>query len=109
LNIPVWNWGATRSKIRQAALKQQQAQLDLTVAQRTLQGNIDTAFREAQTALAQVNSLRASVDLSTESLRLTILRYEAGEATALEVSTPNPLSARPATPMTMVLCATKWP
>jgi outer membrane protein TolC len=86
LNIPVWNWGATRSKIRQAALKQQQAQLDLTVAQRTLQGNIDTAYREAQISQSQVNSLRGSIDLSTESLRLTILRYQAGEATALEVS-----------------------
>ena len=40
LNIPVWNWGATRSKIKQAALKQQQAELDLTLAQRTLQGNV---------------------------------------------------------------------
>jgi outer membrane protein TolC len=85
LNIPVWNWGATRSKIKQAAFKQQQAELDLTLAQRTLQGNIATAYREAQTALAQVDSLRGSSDLSAESLRLTLLRYQAGEATALEV------------------------
>ena len=86
LNIPIWNWGATRSKIRQAALKEQQAQLDLTVTQRTLQGNIASAHREAEIAQSQVDSLRASVDLATESLRLTILRYQAGEATALEVS-----------------------
>ena len=33
LNIPVWNWGATRSKIRQAELKRDQAQLDLSLAQ----------------------------------------------------------------------------
>jgi outer membrane protein TolC len=85
LNIPVWNWGATRSKIKQAALKQQQAELDLTLAQRTLQGNIASAYREAQTAQAQVDSLRSSSDLSTESLRLTLLRYQAGEANALEV------------------------
>jgi outer membrane protein TolC len=85
LNIPVWNWGATRSKIKQAALKQQQAELDLTLAQRTLQGNIASAYREAQTAQAQVDSLRSSSDLSAESLRLTLLRYQAGEANALEV------------------------
>ncbi|HWF07032.1 MAG TPA: TolC family protein [Bryobacteraceae bacterium] len=85
LNIPVWNWGATRSKIKQAAYKQQQAELDLTLAQRTLQGNLATAYREAQTAMAQVASLRGSSDLSAESLRLTLLRYQAGEATALEV------------------------
>jgi len=85
LNIPVWNWGATRSKIKQAALRQQQAELDLTLAQRTLQGNLASAYREAQTAQAQVDSLRGSSDLSAESLRLTLLRYQAGEANALEV------------------------
>src|SRR4029077_14864462 len=56
LNIPVWNWGATRSKIKQAQFKQQQAELDLTLAQRTLQGNLATAYREAQAAQAQVDS-----------------------------------------------------
>ena len=85
LNIPVWNWGATRSKVKQAEFKQQQAQLDLTLAQRTLQGNLATAYREAQIAQAQIDSLRSSTDLSAESLRLTLLRYQAGEATALEV------------------------
>jgi outer membrane protein TolC len=85
LNIPVWNWGATRSKIKQAQLRQQQAQLDLTLAQRTLLGNLASAYREAQTAQSQVDSLRSSSDLSAESLRLTLLRYEAGEANALEV------------------------
>jgi len=85
LNIPVWNWGATRSKIKQAALRQQQAELDLALAQRTLQGNVASAYREAQTALGQVDSLRSSSDLSAESLRLTLLRYQAGEANALEV------------------------
>lgn len=85
LNIPVWNWGATRSKVRQAAFRQQQAELDLTLAQRTLQGNLASAYSEAQTAQAQLDSLRSSSDLSAESLRLTLLRYQAGEANALEV------------------------
>jgi outer membrane protein TolC len=85
LNIPVWNWGATRSKIKQAAFKRQQAELDLTLAERTLQGNLASFYREAQTAQAQLDSLRSSSDLSAESLRLTLLRYQAGEATALEV------------------------
>lgn len=86
VNIPVWNWGATRSKVRQAELQQQQAQVDLTFAQRTLQSNISSFYLEAQTSLAQLVSLRHSADLAAESLRLTLLRYQAGEATALEVS-----------------------
>jgi outer membrane protein TolC len=85
LNIPVWNWGATRSKIKQAEIKRDQAQADLTLAQRTLQGNIAAFYAEAQGAQAQLDSLRSSVDLANESLRLTLLRYQAGEAAALEV------------------------
>jgi outer membrane protein TolC len=85
LNIPVWNWGAIRSKVKQASLKQQQAELDLTLAQRTLQGNIASYYREAETAQNQIDSLRQSSDLAAESLRLTLLRYQAGEANALEV------------------------
>ncbi len=85
LNIPVWNWGATRSKVKQASLKLDQAKLDLSVAQRTLQSNLATAYAEARGAESQLESLKSSLDLSTESLRLTLLRYQAGEATALEV------------------------
>ncbi len=85
LNIPVWTWGATRSKVKQAELKRDQAQLDLTLAQRTLQGNVAAYYAEARGAQAQLDLLRGSTDLATESLRLQRLRYQAGEATALEV------------------------
>jgi len=85
LNIPIWNWGTTRSKVKQAELRREQAQLDLTLAQRTLAGNVAGQSREAQTAQIQIASLRDSEQLSIENLRLTTLRYRAGEATAFEV------------------------
>jgi outer membrane protein len=85
LTVPVWNWGATRSKVKQAELKRDQAQLDLSLAQRTLQSNLATAYAEARAALGELDSLRSSMTLAAESLRLTVLRYQAGEATALEV------------------------
>jgi outer membrane protein TolC len=85
LTIPLWNWGATMSKVRQAELKVKQAQLDLNLAQRQLLANLHSFYLEAQLALAQLDSLKKSLELATESLRLTILRYQAGEATALEV------------------------
>jgi outer membrane protein TolC len=85
LNIPVWNWGITRSKVNQAELKQAQARIDLSIAERTLQSNIASSYAEARAAQAQLDSLRSSVQLAVESLRLTVLRYQAGEAVALEV------------------------
>jgi outer membrane protein len=85
LNIPVWNWGSTHSKVKQAELRERQAELDLTLAQKQLQSGLAASYGEAQTALGQVTSLRSSADLSADGLRLTLLRYQAGEATALEV------------------------
>jgi outer membrane protein TolC len=85
LNIPVWNWWAGRSKVRQAELKRQQAQLDLVLARKQLDSSLRTSYLEARAALAQLDSLRQSQELSDESLRLTTLRYQAGESSVLEV------------------------
>ena len=85
LSIPIWNWGATRSKVKQAEYREEQARADLTIAQKHLHANISSSYLEAQAAWEQIDSLRAGVTLSAESLRLTLLRYQAGEATVLEV------------------------
>jgi outer membrane protein TolC len=85
LNVPLWNWGAAQSKLTQARLRVQAAKNELTLAQRQLQANVHAFHREAEVARDQVASLRDSLDLSTESLRLTLLRYQAGESSVLEV------------------------
>ncbi len=86
LNIPIWNWGANRSRMKQAELQVQQARNDLSFTQRQLLAELNQFYREAQLASSQVASLQHSMDLSAEGLRLTILRYQAGEATILEVA-----------------------
>jgi outer membrane protein TolC len=85
LNIPVWNWWSTKSKVHQADMKRQQAQLDLELTRKQFISNLHALYLEAQGALAQLDSLRRSMDDSAESLRLTSLRYEAGEVSVLEV------------------------
>ena len=85
LTVPLWTWGATQSRLRQAELRVEQARTELTLAQRQLRANVATFYREAQIARDQVTSLRQSLDLAGESLRLTLLRYQAGEVTVLEV------------------------
>jgi outer membrane protein TolC len=85
LTVPLWTWGAARSKVKQAEFKLQQAKADLTFTQRELLGNLNSYFLEAKAAAAQLASLKHSVDLNQENLRLTVLRYQAGESTAQEV------------------------
>jgi outer membrane protein TolC len=86
LTIPVWNWSATKSRVRQADLRRRQAQLDLVLTERQIMANLRSSYFEAQGALAQLDSLRRSLELSRESLRLTDLRYQAGEVTVLEMT-----------------------
>jgi len=85
LNVPVWNWGAARSKVKQAELRLQQARTDLSFTQRQLLSNLNSFYLEANIASRQMASLKHSLDLAEESLKLTLLRYQAGEVTVLEV------------------------
>ena len=85
LQLPLWNWGASRSKLKSAHLQQEQAKTELSFAQRKMVADLKAFYAEAQTARTELDSLRQSADLAAESLRLTTLRYQAGEATALEV------------------------
>ncbi len=85
LIFPLWNWGVTRSKIRQAELRENQARLELTQAQKQLLSDLGSFYAQARSALEQLDSLRNSLALATESLRLTLLRYQAGEISVLEV------------------------
>jgi outer membrane protein TolC len=85
LTVPLWTWGAARSRVKQADLKLQQAKNDLSYTQRNLLASLDAFYREAALARTQLASLHESVDLSRQSLDLTTLRYQAGEVSVLEV------------------------
>jgi outer membrane protein TolC len=85
LNIPVWNWGATQSKVKQAELNRDQAKIELGFTQRQLLANLQSFYHEVETSRAQLDLLRQSYDLAVESERLTTLRYQSGESTILEV------------------------
>ncbi|HEX5434284.1 MAG TPA: TolC family protein [Candidatus Angelobacter sp.] len=85
LNIPVWNWGATHSKIVQADLKRKLAQRELSFAQRKLLADMRTLYNEAAAARDELDLLKNSAGLAAESLRLTTLRYQGGEASVLDV------------------------
>lgn len=85
LQLPVWNWGAGRSQVKQASLRRDQARVELSAAQRQLLAKLHMLYDEAQAAHAELDSLNQSAELAADSLRLTNLRYQAGEALVLEV------------------------
>lgn len=85
LDIPVWDWLSTQHKIRQAQILRDAAKTTLTATQRRLIAQLDESYAEASVARDQLKSLEVSAETAKESLRLTRLRYMAGEGTVLEV------------------------
>lgn len=85
LMLPIWNWGATQSRVRQAQLRRDQAKVELSYTQRKLLAEMRSLYSEAETALNELAGLQRSSELAADSLRLTTLRYKNGEATVLEV------------------------
>jgi outer membrane protein TolC len=85
LNIPIWNWGATQSRVKQAELRRDQSKRELSLAQRKLLAEIRSLYAEAETALNEQEGLSRSAQLAEESLKLVTLRYRNGESTVLEV------------------------
>ena len=85
LEIPVFSWGSDWSKLKQAKLRRDQSQVELSYAQRRLLSHLRQFYNEAETARSEMESLASSAEIAAESLRLTTMRYQAGESTVLEV------------------------
>jgi len=85
IQIPIWSWGASVSKLKQANLRRGQARVELTYAQRKILSDLRAFYSESETARSELESLNQSAELAAESLRLTNMRYQAGESTVLEV------------------------
>jgi outer membrane protein TolC len=85
LSLPIFNWGATHSQVKQAEYHQQQAVTALSYAQRKLNADLAQFYLSAQEAKAEMDLRRQAADEATRSRDLTLLQYKAGMNTALEV------------------------
>jgi len=85
LSVPVWDWGAQLSRVHQNEARAQAAKTSLSQAQRQMLANLYAKYNESLVAKTVLDNARDVADLAAESLRLTNLRYGAGESTALEV------------------------
>ncbi len=85
VDLPVWDWGARFSRLRQAEDRKQLARVNLTFTQRQLLSNLYSFYNEAQAAWKQLDILNSSAHLAARNLQLVTMQYKAGDATVLEV------------------------
>jgi outer membrane protein TolC len=85
VNLPIWDWLSSESKVRQSEIRRDVARVALSATQRQLIASLQEYYAAAQTAQQELQSLDESVATAAESLRLSELRYQGGEALAIEV------------------------
>jgi outer membrane protein len=85
LQIPLYQGGATSSKIRQAALNKQKAQDDVEMAARQTALETQRAYLNLSTTIAQVKAYEQALISSQSQLDSTKLGYEVGVRTSVDV------------------------
>jgi outer membrane protein TolC len=86
VDIPIFDWGLTRSRQRQAELRAQSATLQQQLAIRDLYLQFATARQEATTAAERVDNARRALADGERNLTVSISRYRAGEGPITEVT-----------------------
>ena len=86
VDIPIFDWGASFSRIRQAKLRERGARLQRDLTMRDLYLQYATARQEALTAAERVANARRAVADAERNANISISRYRAGEAPILEAT-----------------------
>jgi outer membrane protein len=86
LSVPIFDWGATRSKERQAKLRVQVAENERAIATRGFTQEFYAARAQAGNALTRIALARDGVAKAQDNLAASIARYRAGEAQIVEVT-----------------------
>lgn len=86
VNIPIFDWGATRSRERQARLKEQLAENETAQARRAFTQQFYAAQMQTASAAARVRLAAEGVLRAQSNVTASIARYRAGEAQIIEVT-----------------------
>ena len=84
--VPVFDWGATRSRERQARARLQIAENERAQALRTFAQQFNSARTQALSAAARIRIAARGVALAQSNLDASVARYRAGEAQIIEVT-----------------------
>lgn len=85
LQIPLYQGGATSSRVRQAVLNKQKAQDDVDIARRQTALETQRAYLNLNTSIAQVKAYEQALISSQSQLDSTKLGYEVGVRTSVDV------------------------
>ena len=85
-SIPIFDWGASRSRQQQAQLRVDIAENERTLALRGFTQQFYAARSQVENAAARISLAREGVTKAQDNLTASVARYRAGEAQIVEVT-----------------------
>lgn len=85
LNIPLFNWGVSKSREAQARLRAQSLDLQRENTLRELRAEFYTSRANALSAIKRIGQTRAAADALQRNITLVFSRYRAKQSTILDV------------------------
>jgi outer membrane protein len=86
INIPIFDWGASRSREQQAQLRMKSFEAERELAMRNLTQQFYAARSQALAATSRYQFLNQSVAQAERNVQASIARYRSGEAPIIEVT-----------------------
>jgi len=86
LSVPIFDWGASRSRERQARVRAQISENERTIAQRGFTQQFYAAQALVTSAATRIRLAGTGVTQAQSNLNASIARYRAGEAQIIEVT-----------------------
>ena len=86
VSVPLFSGGRRAAELGQARVQLEQSRLQLAQLREAVQLQYEQAYGEKRRALAAMQARQRTVDVAQRVYDLTVLRYERGLATQLEVS-----------------------
>jgi outer membrane protein TolC len=80
VDVPIFEWGAARSRVRQAQLRAESADTQRQLTVRELQLELAIARQEALSAAERVEIARTAVADAEKNATISVAQYRAGEA-----------------------------
>lgn len=87
LSFPLFDWFQARNTARQARLRAAQTAEARTAAERRFSQAYQSALSSLRSLRDQLDLLRTALELAAEDLKLSRIRFEGGEGSALDVVT----------------------
>jgi outer membrane protein TolC len=87
LTIPIFDWNKARAAIEQARLRTQQVESARAISERAFSKEYQGALARVKQLFEQISLARQQAKLAEDDLRLSRIRYEGGEGSALDVVT----------------------